>query len=160
MRTLMTCIALLSCFSPIFSTVALAADNDQAIMGRIDEFQAAWNKNDAKAMAALWTEDGTLINPVGRFASGPADIEKVFVDEHAQMFKDTTYKVSEVKIQSITPDVMVADVTANISGIHAADGSAAPDYLHHVTWVFVKKDGKWMTAAARPYQFMKPAEPK
>ena len=47
----------------------------------------------------------------------------------------------------------IVDATGNISGVRKSDGSAAPDYTHHVTWVFVKKDGKWMAAAARPYQF-------
>ena len=53
----------------------------------------------------------------------------------------------------MTPDVAVVDATANLSGIRGSDGAAAPDYPHHVAWVFVKKDGKWMAAAARPYKF-------
>ena len=61
----------------------------------------------------------------------------------------------------MTPDVAFVDVTANITGIRDANGVAAPDYSHHVVWVFVQKDGKWLAAAARPYQFMtKPAEMK
>jgi uncharacterized protein (TIGR02246 family) len=142
------------CLLSIFSTAALAAAaDDQAIKDRVDEFQAAWNKNDTKAMAAIWTEDGSLINPVGVEAHGRADVEKIFIDEHAKRFKGTQYASSEVKVQWVTPDVAVADVTANITGIRSADGAAAPDYLHHVVWVLVKKDGKWMAAAARPYQF-------
>ena len=31
----------------------------------------------------------------------------------------------------------------------------APDFAHHVTFVFVNKDGKWLVVAARPYQFGK-----
>jgi uncharacterized protein (TIGR02246 family) len=138
-------------------TAARAAD-DQAIKDRVTEFQNAWNKDDTKAMAALWTSDGTLINPVGRFARGPADVEQIFIDEHSHMFKGTKYEASDVKVQWVTDGVAIVDITANISGIKGADGAAAPDYPHHVIWVFVKKGGKWMTAAARPYQFMaKPA---
>ena len=76
------------------------------------------------------------------------------------MFKATKYESSDVKIQWVTEGVAIADITANISGIKTSDGTAVPDYAHHVIWVFVKKDGKWMTAAARPYQFMKRAEEK
>jgi hypothetical protein len=79
----------------------------------------------------------------------------VFVQEHTGPFKATKYAGSDVKVQWVTPDVAIADLTANISGVHAADGSSAPDYPHHVTWVFVKKDGKWLASAARPYQFTK-----
>ncbi len=156
MRILITSLALLS----LFSTSLLAAD-DQALKDRVNEFQTAWNKDDTKAMAALWTEDGSLVNPFGATAHGRSEIEKIFVDEHSHAFKATRYEASEVKVQQVTADVAIVDITANISGVHAPDGSAAPDYPHHVVWVFVKKDGQWMAAAARPYQFSpKPSETK
>ena len=128
---------------------------DKAIRDRLDEFQSGWNKNDTTAMAALWTDDGTLINPFGVSAQGREAIVKVFIQEHAGVFKGSTYKTSDVKVQWATPDVAIADLTANISGVHTPDGATAPDFPHHVTWVFVKKDGKWLAAAARPYQFSK-----
>lgn len=156
MRSLFISLALLS----VFSTAALAAD-DQPIKDRLNEFQAAWNKDDTKAMAAIWAEDGSLINPVGVTAHNRADVEKIFIDEHANRFKATKYESKDVTVQWVTPDVAVADVSANISGIRGPDGAAAPDYAHHVVWVLVKKDGKWMAAAARPYQFPpKPGEMK
>lgn len=148
MRNLLTCALLLT----LVSTAALAAD-DQAIKDRLNEFKAAWEKDDSKAMAAQWAEDGSLYNPVGRYAQGPAEIAKLFDDEHAVMFKQSKYEIGEVKIQQVTPDVAIADVTATVVGVHTPDGAAAPDYAHHVIWVFVKKDGKWMAAAARPYKF-------
>ncbi|HTL28752.1 MAG TPA: SgcJ/EcaC family oxidoreductase [Tepidisphaeraceae bacterium] len=139
-------------FLALLSNYALAAD-DQAIKDRINEFSAAWNKDDAKAMAAVFTEDGSLINPFAAEAHSRDEIEKIFTKEHAQMFKGSTYTASDIKIQWITPDVALADVTGSISGIKSADGSAAPDFPHHVSWLWVKKDGKWMTAAARAFQF-------
>ncbi len=156
MRSLCISLVLLS----LLSTAALAAD-DQAIKDRLDQFQAAWNKDDTQAMAAIWAEDGSLINPFGAAAKGRSEIEKIFVDEHTHAFKGTTYTTSDVKVQWLTPDVAVADLTGNISGVHGSDGSAAPDFPHHVVWVFVKKDGQWMGAAARAYQFSgKPGETK
>ena len=149
--------ALLALLSPMMTVAARAAD-EQPIKDSLNSFQAAWNKEDTTAMAALFTEDGTLINPFGVFAQGRDAMAKVFVKEHTGPFKASKYESRDVKIQWVTPDVAIADVTANISGVHGADGAAAPDFLHHVTWVFVKKDGKWLAAAARPYQFG--AEPK
>jgi uncharacterized protein (TIGR02246 family) len=158
MRSLfISSLALLALLSPMMTAAVRAAD-EQPIKDRIEEFRSAWNKDDTTAMAAVFTDDGTLINPVGVYAQGPAAIEKVFVQEHTGRFKATRYVTSDIKIQWVTPDVAVADVTANISGVHGPDGAAAPDYPHHVTWVLVKKDGKWMTAAVRPYQFN--VEPK
>ena len=148
MRRILASIALVL----LFCSAALAAD-EGPIKDRLAEFQSAWNKDDTTAMAAVWAEDGSLINPVGVYARGRDEIVKVYVQEHAGRFKATKYEISDVKIQWVTPDVAIADVTANISGVHGPDGAAAPDYPHHVTWVFMKKDGKWMAVAARPYQF-------
>ena len=159
MRVLFLSLAILS----FFSTTALAIDSadEKAIKDRINDFKVAWEKDDAKAMSSAWTEDATLINPFGRKANGRAEMEKIFVDEHATIFKGTTYEISDVTVQSISADVAVADVSAKITGIHKADGSAAPDFEHHVVWVLVKKDGQWMGAAGRPYQFStKPGEAK
>ena len=144
----------------LLSTSAFAAD-DQAIKDRINEFSAAWNKDDAKAMAGFFTEDGSLINPFAVEAHGRDEIEKLFTKEHSQMFKGSTYTTSDIKIQWITDDVALADVTGNITGIKGEDGSAAPAFEHHVSWLWVKKDGKWQTAAARAFQFSgKPDEEK
>jgi uncharacterized protein (TIGR02246 family) len=156
MRTLLVFFVLLS----LSSSAALAAD-DQAIKDRVDQFQAAWNKDDAKAMAAIWTEDGTLINPFNATAKGRDEIEKIFVDEHTHAFKGSTYTASDVKVQWVTPDVALVDLSGNISGVHGPDGAAAPDFPHHVTWVLIKKDGQWMAAAARAFQFSaRPGESK
>ena len=155
MRSLLiSSFALLSLLSPMMTAGVVAAD-EQPIKDRLQEFQSAWNKDDTTAMAAVWADDGSLINPVGVFAQGRDEIVKVFVQEHTSPgpFKATKYATSDVKFQWVTPDVAVVDVSANVSGIRGSDGAATPDYAHHVVWVFVKKGGMWMAAAARPYQF-------
>ena len=156
MRVLLTSLAFLS----LLTTSVFAAD-DQAIKDRIDAFQAAWNKHDAKAMTDVFTDDGTLVNPFGATANGHDEILKLFTEEQAHPFKESTYSASEVKVQMVTPDVAVADSTGNITGLVGKDGSASPDFPHHVSYVFVKKDGKWMCSAARAFQFCgKPSENK
>ena len=156
MRVLLASLALLS----LFTTAVLAAD-DQGIKDRIDEFQNAWNKHDAKAMAAVFTDDGSLVNPFGVTANGREEVQKVFTEEQAHPFKESTYATSDVKVQMITADVATVDSTGNISGIKGRDGATLPDFPHHVTYTFVKKDGQWMCSAARAFQFCsKPGEKK
>jgi len=54
----------------------LAKESDEAGIRATDEvFAAAWNKHDAKAMAATWAKDGDLVNPFGRVAKGRAEVE-------------------------------------------------------------------------------------
>jgi uncharacterized protein (TIGR02246 family) len=136
MRRLFLSLALLS----LLSTAAMAAD-DQGIKDRLKEFEAAWNKHDTKAMAAIWTEDGSLINPFGATATSRAEVETIFATEHSGMFKETKYESSDIKVQWLTPDIAVTDMTGNISGIQGPDGATLPDFHHHVALVFVKKDG-------------------
>jgi len=157
MRPLILSLALL----PLFALPARAATADeQAITEKIDAFQAAWNKDDAKAMAACWTEDGTLINPFGRIANGQGAVQMLFEDEHTHVFKGSTYQRGELKVQMVSADVAVADMDSNITNIHGPDGNASPDFKHHVALVMVKKDGAWQIAACRPYQLsQKPTPP-
>jgi uncharacterized protein (TIGR02246 family) len=155
MRSLLISLVLLF----VVAAPALAAD-DQPIKDRLDQFQTAWTHNDVGKMTSIWTEDGTLINPMGVVAKGREAMTKLFVDEHAQMFKDTTYTITDIQTQWVTDDVVIADVSAKISGMHGPDGAAAADLVHHVVWVFVKKDGNWLAAAARPYQFSPKMEEK
>ena len=151
--------AVLALLVPMMMFAASGPADEKAIKDGLDEFQSAWNKDDVAAMTAVCAADATLINPFGVTAQGKDAIIKLIGDEHKGMFKGTKYESKDVKFQWVTPEVAIVDLTANISGMKAADGSSAPDFPHHVTWVFVKKDGKWMAAAARPYQFTaKPAE--
>jgi ketosteroid isomerase-like protein len=58
------------------SNAALAApakeSNEDAVKTRVAEFTTAFNKADAKVLAAMFTDDATLINPAGKTAKGPA----------------------------------------------------------------------------------------
>jgi uncharacterized protein (TIGR02246 family) len=141
------------CCTATVAAAAAGAADEQAIKARLQEFQDAWNKHDTSAMAAIFTEDGTLINPVGVWAHGRKEVTAVTGHEHSTIFRGSKYELGEVKIQSVTPDVAIADVEGKVVGVHTPDGMDAPDYVHHVVWVFVQKDGKWEAAAARPYQF-------
>src|SRR5262245_11728789 len=62
---------------------ARAADR-AAIQAASREFAAAFNKGDAKAVAALWTEQGECYDAAGEPILGRAAIEQAF----AEFFKD------------------------------------------------------------------------
>ncbi|MEE9179407.1 MAG: SgcJ/EcaC family oxidoreductase [Vicinamibacteria bacterium] len=136
-----------------FST-AIAAGDEEAIQTRLDEFVAAWNHHDAKAMAAIWAPDGDLINPFGRVAKGRPEVEKLFIDEHASFMKGTTYKVTSSSVRVLGSEAAVLDFDAEITGMKAPDGSDRPAFEHHVTIVMVKKDGAWWFVAARPVGYL------
>ena len=131
-----------------------------ALHARAAEFKAAWDRNDAKAIAALWAPDGDLINPFGRVAKGRAEVEKLFQDEQTTIMKGTKFVFVSESAHEIAPDVALADWDIEVTGMKGPDGAAMPPHNHHVTVVWVKHDGQWWAAAARPVVYQpQPGKP-
>jgi uncharacterized protein (TIGR02246 family) len=132
---------------------ALAQD-EAAIRKASADFVAAWNRHDAKAMAALFAEDGDIINPSGRAARGRAEVEKLFTEEHAAVMKGSTYVLTKGDVRLLGPTTAVSDWESEITGMSGPQGEALPPFKHHVTIVYVKKGALWMAAVGRPYAFL------
>ena len=122
---------------------------EKQVRASSDAWVAAWNRHDPKIMAAAWSPEGDLINPFGRWASGRAEIEKLFTEEHATFMKGTTYSIANYKVRFPTPAIAVADWDGEVAGMRAADGKAMPAFKHHVVGVYAKKGNHWWMAAAR-----------
>ncbi len=122
----------------------------EAIKKVFADFAAAWEKDDAKGMAAFWTEDGDLVNPAGRLGKGRAEVEKLLADEHAALFKGTRITFTTNGIRFIGRDVAIYDAAFEIVGAHGPDGGELPPQKGLVTSLLVKKGGQWRTVAARP----------
>jgi len=88
---------------------AIDAKDKAAIEARVNEFIAAWNVHDAKAMAATFAENADLINPFGKNPSGRVEIEKLFVEEQGGVMKGSTYTLQSTAIREISPGVALAD---------------------------------------------------
>ncbi len=111
--------------------------------GRAKSFVAAFNRGDAKAVAALWTENGTLADDQGQLYKGRAAIEA----EYANFFKANAGARIEIAIESIevpTSDTAIEDGIARVIGREGAMPVAS-----HYTAVHVLKDKKWQMASVR-----------
>jgi len=140
-------------------TAAMAAGTvdaatQAAIDKRMQEFVAAWNKHDPKAMAAVWAEHCVLINPFGKKASGRAEIEKLFEGEHGGVMKATTYTINSESFMKIAGGAVVMDIDSVITGMMDPAGQALPPFTHHVTMVYVHEGGQWRATAVRAFQFL------
>src|SRR5262245_23711127 len=80
-------------------TTGAASENadHEAIRKGAREFEAAFNKGDAKAIAALWTENGEYREPDGATLLGRAAIEKAYTE----FFKANTGAKVEVLVKSV-----------------------------------------------------------
>lgn len=135
--------------------LALAAgrlDETAAVKKLASEFQTAWNKHDAKAVAACWAKDGDLIDPHGVKSAGEAEVEAYFAKQYGPggELAKVNVEIKKELERFITPDVALGDWDVVLTGFNGPDGKPAGPMAHHVVVVFKKEGGSWKFAAARP----------
>jgi uncharacterized protein (TIGR02246 family) len=137
-----------------FARRASGADDEASLVRkRCGALVAAWNQHDPKAMAAAFTEDGDIINPMGQHAAGRADIEKLFAAEQTGggMMRESMLEVKTEPLRFLTADVAISDAEVEISNVIGPDGKKMGPVPAHVTNVWKKIGGEWWVAASRPY---------
>jgi len=113
------------------------------------EFVAAWNKNDARALTALFTTDGDLINPAGRVARGTTGVETLLTEEHNGQFKGTRLSLPQKHLRFLKQDIAIVDYEYEISHVRGSDGKET-SIKGLVSNVLHKNGDKWLIAACRP----------
>jgi uncharacterized protein (TIGR02246 family) len=135
------CVAL-SCFSvcalaPIDSR-ADQADDEAAIRKSDEAYAEAYNKQDAKALAALWSPEAVYVDPeTGEESVGRDAIEKEFTETFAGL-KDAKLEMDVASIKFLSPNVAVENGTARV-----VSPNELPDESTYAA-LFVKRDGKWL----------------
>jgi len=148
-RMLFAAAVLLAAF-PASASRDLAGE--KAIMKRMQEFQVAWNQHDAKLMAGFMAEDSTLINPMGRVATGRSQIETLFTEEHATFMKESQFTFRDTKFNWVRPDLAMFDTEIDLVNMKKPDGSSMT-LGHHMFGVMAKQGKTWVALAVRPYVF-------
>ncbi len=106
-------------------------------------FVQAFNRGDARAVAALWTADGSAIDDSGTIYKGRPAIEA----QYAELFKQHPDARMEVAVKSIefpAPTIAIEDGISQVEAQHAG-----PPQASRYTAVHVKQDGKWLMASVR-----------
>lgn len=116
--------------------------DEAAIRANVAVFLKAYNSGNAKAIAALFTDDGQVEDQDGNVSEGREAIAETF----ANVFKATPEKRLEVLIESIR--FIGADIAVEKGTTKETIGDEPPDYDRY-TVVHVKRDGKWLMALAR-----------
>lgn len=119
---------------------ALAAE-DAAIRATSEAFTKAFDAGDAKAVAALWTADGTLVDAGGETFSGRPAIESAY----AEFFKG----MPGVKMQVTIDSVRMLGNDAALEEGHASVTSPSGETSEPAKYlaVHVKQGGKWLMAS-------------
>src|SRR6201993_246614 len=122
-------------------------EQDEAAIRNVEKQQGeAWNRHDAKAYAALFTENGDCVNVVGWWWKGRAEIEKKLTAAYVYVFKESALTVTNVDIRFLTSDTAVAHVRWTLTGARTPAGLPRPQQGLQ-THVLQKQNGQWLIAA-------------
>lgn len=109
-------------------------------------FAEAFNRADAKAVAALWTKDGEYIDEAGKRFAGRDAVEK----EYARFFAENPRAKMTVVVDSLR---LVGESTAIEDGRAMVElGPARARGYSQYTVVHTKADGKWLMSSVRDAQ--------
>jgi uncharacterized protein (TIGR02246 family) len=136
--------AVLAAGSFVTASRALANEEDQKAeekeppgKERRDAFVAAFNKGDAKAIAAFWAPDATYVDHVGREHKGREAIEELYKKVFAA-HKGLKLTIHLTSSKLVSPDVWLEE---GISEVTEPDGGLPT--VGRFMAVLVKKDGQW-----------------
>jgi uncharacterized protein (TIGR02246 family) len=122
-------------------------DDEEAIRAVIVEMTEAFNRHDARAATRMYTSDADLVTVRGERFKGTAEYEKGLAAILATRAKEATLRTLDVTIRFIRPDVAVAHVTNELSGLIGPDGQKLPAHRELSIRVFVKDASTWRVAA-------------
>jgi len=125
----------------LVSASSLAADQaaeEAKIRQAVDSYVAAFNKGDAKALAALWSPEAVYSNPLtGEQAVGREAIEKQFAANFT-VAKGAKLEAKTASIKFVSPNVAIEQGTAKV-----VVPKGSPDETEYSA-VYVKRDGQWL----------------
>jgi len=133
-------------------TVAAAQDKpasklpeavDKVIRATATAFTEAFDRGDAKAVAALWTADGDFIDEMGAVTQGQAAIEKKYADFFAA-HPGAKMTIAIDSLRALGPDTIVEDGHATVSSAKDAPATSSRYAVIHV-----RRDNKWLMASVR-----------
>lgn len=110
----------------VFSTSNAQQADISAIRTLQEEQASAWNKHDAAAYANLFTEDGDVVNVLGWWWKGRAEIRQKLSEAFAFVFAESQLHIEKVDVRLLDSNHAIAHVLWTMDGAKAPPGSPAP----------------------------------
>jgi uncharacterized protein (TIGR02246 family) len=114
------------------------------IVKAMEDYVKAFEKGDAKTIAAGYMPDAEYVGPEGKTVKGREAIEKAYV----QFFKE--HPGAKIQIQIETLRRLGANTALEEGTIRLARKGAEPEATRYST-IHVREGGKWLTAVTREF---------
>ena len=85
-----------------------------------------WNRHDAAAYAGLFSEDGEVVNVVGWWWKGRAEIESKLTAAFVFLFRESVLTITDVHVRLLTPTLAIAHVRWTMVGAKTPPGVPEP----------------------------------
>src|SRR5260370_30445039 len=112
-------------------------EDEEAIKKVIVEMTEGFNKHDAQAATRMYTADADLVTVRGETYKGAAEMEKGLAAIFRTRARDATLKTLNTTVRFLRPDVAVAHVTNELSGLESPVGQRLPAHPEHRHRVFL-----------------------
>ncbi len=120
------------------------SDDKAAINVMLSEMYQAWTDNDADGFTKYYTDDATAILP-GSLRGSRKVVRDLMAAGFEGPLKGSSTVDKQLSLRFVGQDAAVA---ISEGGILFAGEDAVPEARKiHATWVFEKRDGRWMVAA-------------
>jgi uncharacterized protein (TIGR02246 family) len=116
----------------------------RAIEGIAAKLVEAWNRHDARALAAAFADDADFTNVFGMVAKGRPAIEALHAPLFKTIFMDNTLTVTEIRVRLIRPDVASVDVKWSMTGARDPHGNPWPEREGLLNWIATKYGDTWL----------------
>ncbi len=127
---------------------AFASQAEEAAIREVQTRQAAaWNANDAEAYAALFAEDGEVVNVLGWWWRGRAEIRSKLSEAFAWVFRDSHLAITDVHTRFLDPSTAIAHVRWTLDGAKVPPGAPAPPREGIQLQVLRKSGDQWLIAS-------------
>jgi len=134
----------------VFSGVAFAQESpEDAIRGRVKQYEAAYNAGDAEALAAIYTVDASHTYALGFTHHGRLEIRKGLEEQFAGPLKGSRMAITPLHIRSLSPAVAVEEASFVLSGLRDASGAVMAEVNGLCLGVYQKVGDQWFAAAVQ-----------
>ncbi len=137
--------------SPAAGPVFDPAAEEPLLRKVVDAEEAAWNRGDAKGLAAAFRDDATYVDAFGEVARGRAEVD-ARIAEALAAWKGTTIAIKVRKVRVLKPDVALVEADLELTGWKKLPpGFRAEDdktQRSRLLQVFLKEAGAWKVAAS------------
>jgi uncharacterized protein (TIGR02246 family) len=120
-------------------------EDEEAIRHLIAAMDEAFNAH--KPDVSVFARDADFINVNGTWLKGASEIERGRRNAFETRLKNARTKSVDVRLRFIRPDVAIANVISETTGITASDGRELPAQRELNIRVLTKEGGRWLITA-------------